>query len=118
MRKPESGDIRDRLTFLQFVGIYLGIVVGGVVLVIGAELISGIDGQRLILTYCGTIFGLAALGRPWWWSAAVRTAGWFAAVPNRLAERARRSAIFIFSASKLPRWRMQALQPARSGSPQ
>ena len=84
MRPQGSEDIRDRLGFLQFVGIYIAILIActgpGVIL----YALFGVEPMRVILVSMGAAFLLAAWGRPWWLSATLRTVGWYAALPNTL----------------------------------
>lgn len=82
MKQPVSNDVRDRLRFRDFLGLYIGLILGSVALAIGIERLTGLAGERSAFLVAGAVFGLAALGWPWWLSATVRTTGWFADLPN------------------------------------
>lgn len=58
MIPPKSEDIRDRLTFLQFAGIYLAMVLGGVGFALGVHVLTGIEIERATLATCGVLLVL------------------------------------------------------------
>ncbi len=82
MAGSDSGDPRDRLTFGQFVGIYFAVLLVCVVPGYVLYPFTGIEPARVGLVSFGVAFLLAAWGKPWWWSATIRRAGWFSALPN------------------------------------
>jgi hypothetical protein len=77
-------DIRSRLTFAQFVGIYLASLALGMLVAFGGSAVTGINPFRLLCLYFTAAFGLGAANRPWWWSATLRSTGWFSSLPNGL----------------------------------
>jgi hypothetical protein len=75
-------DVRDRLTFLQFLGVYFGSLVVALSCAFAWERLTDNDPMQGLFGFLTVAFGLAAWGRPWWWSATVRSTGWFAVLPN------------------------------------
>jgi hypothetical protein len=75
-------DGRTRLTFTQFAGIYLASLALGMLVAFGGASLTGINPFRLLCLYFTVAFLLAAANRPWWWSATLRSTGWFSALPN------------------------------------
>src|SRR5262245_11176305 len=78
----DDGDVRNRLTFMQFATIYIASLALGMIVAFGGEALTGFDSMRILFGYFSVAFLLAAMNRPWWWSAALRTTGWFSLLPN------------------------------------
>jgi hypothetical protein len=78
----DDDDILDRLSFLKLAGIYLGSLALAMVFAFGGSALTGLHPFRLLCIYLALVFLLGAAGRPWWWSATLRSTGWFHIVPN------------------------------------
>jgi len=66
----------------HFVTIYGGSLVIVASLALALENIFGISSEAGLLSGCGTMFLVAASGRPWWLYATIRRLGWFAAITS------------------------------------
>jgi hypothetical protein len=50
------------------------------ILSLGLERTLGVPANQTIFLYCGVLFLVASLGRPWWLYESIRRLGWFAAI--------------------------------------
>jgi hypothetical protein len=85
---PEWADsTRPSYSGSRLLAVYAGIIIGCLAIAFAGEALTGIDGRRLVIGALGSVFLIAATGRPSVFFETVRNMGWFRSIRSDTAIR-------------------------------